>query len=103
VRLLSLVVLFLQRFPVFLPLIVRVYAQPLIYAAAVAAGYLEGASSTLSKYALVYVGITGDPFWPSARRARALAVAAESSGGKYKRRFQTEREPLELFSCCPDR
>lgn len=58
-----------------------------------AVGYLENVTGTLSKYALVYMGLTGDPFFPSARRARALTAAVESSSVvNYRRRFKTERE-----------
>lgn len=34
---------------------------------------LAGVLDQLNGYALVYVGITGDAFWPSARRAVGLA------------------------------
>ncbi|WVO16732.1 hypothetical protein L204_104415 [Cryptococcus depauperatus] len=34
---------------------------------------MEGVLDQLNSYALVYVGITGEPFWPSARRAVGLA------------------------------
>jgi hypothetical protein len=58
-----------------------------------AVGMLDNASTALSKYALVYVGLTGDAFFVAARRARALTAAVEgSSEGKYKRKFKTERE-----------
>jgi hypothetical protein len=57
-----------------------------------AVGMLENATTALSKFALVYTGLTGDPFLVSARRARALTAAVEStSSGKYKRKFKTER------------
>lgn len=55
-----------------------------------AVGYLEAGTTALSRYALVYAGLTGDPFMPSARRARALTVAAETGVGK-KRGFSAER------------
>lgn len=34
---------------------------------------LAGLVDYVNGYALVYVGITGDPFWPSAKRAVRLA------------------------------
>ncbi|KAG6370223.1 hypothetical protein JVT61DRAFT_12376 [Boletus reticuloceps] len=46
-------------------------------------------------YALVF---TGDPFLPSARRARALTAAVESPGaGRFRRKFKTERTPVQLI------
>ena len=61
--------------------------------AGMAVGYLEGVTSTLSTYALVYVGLTGDPFFPSARRSRALASTVETSNAaRYRQKFKTERK-----------
>ncbi|KAA1469288.1 hypothetical protein DENSPDRAFT_864070 [Dentipellis sp. KUC8613] len=102
VRILTLLTILLRRAPLYLP----PTARPLAYAAGVAAGYLEGAAGTLSAHALVYVGITGDPFWPAARRARALVAAVESKGvgstvsARYRRRFKTE-PPLTLLTIAP--
>ncbi len=62
------------------------YTGPLLFAA----GYLEDAAGSLSKYALVYVGITGEGFWVSARRARALVTSAESGAGRFKKNFKSE-------------
>jgi hypothetical protein len=46
----------------------------------------------LSPHALVYVGLTGAPCLPAARRARVLTAAAEGErAGRYKRKFKTER------------
>ena len=51
------------------------YTGPLRFAA----GYLEDAAESLTKYVLVYViSLTGEGFWLSARRARALVTGAES-------------------------
>ncbi|KAF9261477.1 hypothetical protein L218DRAFT_988959 [Marasmius fiardii PR-910] len=47
-----------------------------------AVGYLEGVTLSLSKYAVVYAGLTGEEFWVSARRGSALtAMVASKSGG----------------------
>lgn len=85
-RMLLLVTVFLRRVPVYLPIALRMYSGPLLYAA----GYLENAAGSLSKYALVYVGITGEGFWLSARRARALVTSAESGTGRFKKNFKSE-------------
>lgn len=54
---------------------------------------LDNVTTALSKYALVYVGLTGDAFFIGARRARALTAAVEgASEGKYRRKFKTERK-----------
>jgi hypothetical protein len=44
-------------------------------------------TSSLSELALVYAGLTGDDFFSSARRARALTTVTNSSGGvpRYRR------------------
>jgi len=53
-----------------------------------AVSFLENATTALSKYALVYAGLTGDAFMPSARRAKALTTGV----GKFGRRgFSAER------------
>lgn len=58
-----------------------------------AVGMLDNATTALSKYALVYVGLTGDAFFVAARRAKALTSSVEgASEGKYRRKFKTERE-----------
>ncbi len=81
IRLLTLLTLFFERLPLYMP--ARVLF--LVSGIRVVVGFLEGITTALSKYALVYVGITGDPFMPSARRARALT----SKVGK--RGFSAER------------
>ena len=53
-----------------------------------AVGYLETVTTSFSKHALVYTGLTGDPFLPS---------AVESSGaGRFRRKFKTERTSTRL-------
>jgi hypothetical protein len=86
-RVLLLFTLFLRRVPVYLPIALRIYTGPLLFAA----GYLEDAAGSLSKYALVYVGLTGEGFWLSARRARALVSGAESGVGRFRKNFKSER------------
>ena len=86
-RMLLLFTVFLRRVPVYLPIALRMYTGPLLFAA----GYLEDAAGSLSKYALVYVGLTGEGFWVSARRARALAAGAESGTGRFRKIFKSER------------
>jgi hypothetical protein len=89
-RMLLLFTVFLRRVPVYLPIALRLYTGPLLFAA----GYLEDAAGSLSKYALVYVGLTGEGFWVSARRARALVAGAESGTGRFKKNFKSDR------ACC---
>jgi hypothetical protein len=55
-RMLLLCTVFLRRVPVYLPIPLRMYTGPLLFAA----GYLEDVAGSLSKYALVYVGLTGE-------------------------------------------
>lgn len=88
-RFLGLLCLGLRALPAYLP----PYLRFVSLGASMAVGYLEGVTSTLSTYALAYIGLTGDPFFPSARRARALTDAVESSSGaRYRQKFKTERE-----------
>ena len=91
VRMLALLTIALRRFPAYLPLPVRPFLQPLVFASAFAVGYLENATSSLSTYALAYLGLTGDPFFPSARRAAALTTAVNASVAKYRRKFKNDR------------
>jgi hypothetical protein len=86
-RMLLLFTVFLRRVPVYLPITLRIYTGPLLYAA----GYLEDAAGSLSKYALVYVGLTGEGFWVSARRSRALVAGAEKGSGRFRKNFKSER------------
>lgn len=92
IRLLGLLTLALRLFPLYLPLVLRPWCQPVIFASGMAVAYLESVTMSLSKYALVYTGLTGDPFFVSARRARALTAAVESvSAGRYRKKFKNER------------
>lgn len=45
---------------------------PIVVPLAAPAAFLSNHMASLSHYALVYAGITGEAFFPSARRARAL-------------------------------
>jgi len=79
----------------------------------IAVGWLEEKSGTLSKYALVYTGLTGAGFWESAKRGRVLVhgiegpiVETEPARGERrnvtrKRRFSSERMFLFIhFNLC---
>jgi hypothetical protein len=57
-------------------------------------GYLDTVTTALSKYALVYTGLTGDPFMPSARRTKALTAAVEAKVKHGKRKSSAERKPF---------
>ena len=48
--------------------------------------FLGNLTSTLSSLALIYIGLTGDAFFPSARRAQALVSAITNSSGRVKYR-----------------
>jgi hypothetical protein len=88
IRLLALLTLFLQRLPVYIP----ARAFFLVTSIRMAVGYLETVTTALSKYALIYSGLTGDPFMNSARRVKALTGAIEAKAGKVGRRgFSAER------------
>lgn len=101
IRSLSLLVVALRLLPSYFPIVLRPWLQPITIGAGMAVAYLEGVTSSLSRYALVYVGLTGDPFFPSARRARALTVAVEiSSTGRYRRKFKTEPQ-LTMLTYAP--
>ncbi|EGN95830.1 hypothetical protein SERLA73DRAFT_76886 [Serpula lacrymans var. lacrymans S7.3] len=101
IRILALLTVVLRLLPSYLPLALRPWLQPLTVGAGFAVGWLEGVTSSLSKYALVYTGLTGDAFFPSARRARALTAAVESrSAGSYRRKFKTE-PPLTMLTYSP--
>ena len=97
VRFLGLVCIGLRALPAYLP----PYLRFVSLGATMAVSYLENVTSTLSTYALAYVGLTGDPFFPSARRARALTGAAEESTlSRYRRKFKTE-PPLTMLTFAP--
>ncbi|KAF9642536.1 hypothetical protein BDM02DRAFT_2063047 [Thelephora ganbajun] len=100
VRLLGFLTIALRMFPAYLPLPVRPFLQPLVFASAFAVGYLENATSSLSTYALAYLGLTGDPFFPSARRAAALTAAVNASVSKYRRKFKND-PPFTMLTYAP--
>ncbi|KAH9950218.1 plasma-membrane choline transporter-domain-containing protein [Amylocystis lapponica] len=84
-----------------LPLYLPPYLRFVSVGAGMAVGYLDNVTGTLSMHALVYTGLTGDAFFPSARRARALTAAVETSAMvNYRRRFKTE-PPLTLLTVAP--
>lgn len=94
VRALSLILIGLRALPAYLPPYMRIVSV----GAGLAVGYLESVTSSLSTYALVYTGLTGDPFFPSARRSRALTTAVENPAVvNYRRRFKTERTLASQF------
>jgi hypothetical protein len=96
-RLLSLSTTFLAWAPLAAPLAARPYVTPAAGSLAYVVAWIERAvhARALSAHALVYVGLTGDPFVPAARRARELTAIVEDTGagaGAYRRKFKTERE-----------
>ncbi|KAG1794850.1 plasma-membrane choline transporter-domain-containing protein [Suillus plorans] len=101
IRLLGLLILALRWLPLYLPLALRPWCQPIIFGSGMAVSYLESVTTSLSKYALVYTGLTGDPFFVSARRARALTATVETtSAGRYRKKFKTE-PPLRMLTYAP--
>lgn len=81
IRLLTLLTLLLHRLPVYIP----ARAFFLVTGVRMVVGYLETITTALSKYALVYSGLTGDPFMNSARRAQALTRAVEAKAARTRR------------------
>ncbi|KAH0826975.1 plasma-membrane choline transporter-domain-containing protein [Lanmaoa asiatica] len=101
IRMLVLLTIALRLLPSYFPLVLRPWLQPLTIGAGMAVGYLETVTTSFSKYALVYTGLTGDPFLPSARRARALTAAVESAdSGRFRRKFKTEPQ-LTMLTYTP--
>ncbi|KAF8550443.1 hypothetical protein OG21DRAFT_1499790 [Imleria badia] len=101
IRMLTLLTIALRLLPSYFPLVLRPWLQPLTMGASMAVGYLETVTTSFSKYALVYTGLTGDPFLPSARRARALTAAVESAEvGRFRRKFKTEPQ-LTMLTYTP--
>ncbi|GJE90685.1 plasma-membrane choline transporter-domain-containing protein [Phanerochaete sordida] len=97
VRLLGLTCMALRALPAYLP----PYMRFVSVGAAMLVSYLENVTNTLSTYALVYLGLTGDAFFPSARRARALTSTVETSAGaRYRQKFKTE-PPLTMLTVAP--
>ena len=91
VRILGLLTIALRRFPGYLPLSTRPFLQALVIFSAFALGYVENAMSSLGTHVSIYLGLTGDPFFPSARMAAALTAAVNSSVAKYRRKFKNDR------------
>ncbi|KZT19329.1 hypothetical protein NEOLEDRAFT_1152057 [Neolentinus lepideus HHB14362 ss-1] len=92
----------LRALPTILPLPIQF--RPVLVSAMWLAGYLEGKASSLSTYALVYTGLTGEAFWRSAERAGEVTrVGGERDPrqpGRYRRRFTSE-PPLTLLTVAP--
>ncbi|KAL5490248.1 hypothetical protein ACEPAI_5081 [Sanghuangporus weigelae] len=74
VRMITILVALLRRAPV-----------PLLPLLKFPLNFLGNTASALSTLALVYTGLTGDAFFPSARRARALTMAAANGRLTYRR------------------
>ncbi|VDB82634.1 unnamed protein product [Peniophora sp. CBMAI 1063] len=91
----------LRRLPSYLPLPLQIYAGPVIYGAQVAAGALEAWAGRFGRYVLVYVGVTGEGFWPSVGRAGGLTTTERRREGEaWRRKFRTE-PPLTLLTITP--
>ena len=88
IRVLTLLTLFLDRLPAYIP----PRAFLLVNGIRLAAGYLDGVTMALSKYALVYSGLTGDAFMSSARRAKALTANVEAKVIQSRRKYSAEGE-----------
>ncbi|KAK2466630.1 hypothetical protein APHAL10511_000888 [Amanita phalloides] len=97
VRILYLLTYFLRQLPPYIP----ARAFLVISGVRMAINYLESTTTALSKYALVYSGLTGDPFMHSARRARALTNSVEGKIGRYGRRKISSEPPLALLTIAP--
>lgn len=82
VRIVALLIALLRRAP-----------SPIFYWLSLPLSMLGNLSTSLSTYALVYTGLTGDAFFPSAHRARALTAAA----GKVNNHVRDAREDRELI------
>ncbi|TFK23466.1 hypothetical protein FA15DRAFT_681165 [Coprinopsis marcescibilis] len=99
IRLLTLLTIVLQRLPLYLPLRVVGIVMPAIR---FIIGYIDGATTALSKYALVYAGLTGDNFMGSAKRARALTSGIESTLlARGRRKGFGKEPPLTLLTISP--
>ncbi|KAG5642920.1 hypothetical protein DXG03_001871 [Asterophora parasitica] len=97
IRMLTLLTLFLQRLPLYIP----ARAFFLVSGIRLAVGYLETATTALSKYALVYSGLTGDPFMNSARRAKVLTGGAEAKVARAGSKGAGGEPPLMLLTIAP--
>ena len=93
-RLLGLIIIGLRALPTYLPPYMRLVSV----GAGMLIPYLEAITDNLSTYALIYVGLTGDPFMSSARRSRVLAGAVQNASlARYRRRFKTERKCFLVY------
>ncbi|EJD05774.1 uncharacterized protein FOMMEDRAFT_139123 [Fomitiporia mediterranea MF3/22] len=90
VRLLSLLTGLLKRAPI-----------PLLPLLRLPIKFLGNATGALSSLALVYVGLTGDAFFPSARRARALTAAVANSSGRVNYRRSGIDPTLSILTITP--
>lgn len=72
---------------------------PFYVAAAASVRILEGVTTSVSQHTLVYTRLTGDPFFVSARRAKAL----KDAGARSRRRLKSEppsRSLMDIQSIC---
>ncbi|THH11841.1 hypothetical protein EW145_g388 [Phellinidium pouzarii] len=90
IRMLSLLASFLRRAPV-----------PLLPWLKLPLNMLTNVTGALSTLALVYVGLTGDEFFPSARRARALSAAVTNFSGRVKYRRSGLDPSLAILTITP--
>ena len=113
-QLLIIITIFLQKLPFYLRRIPWVpLATPIAIYVIPGVGWvvrlLEGWTSRLNKYGLIYAGLTGEPFWVSAARAGVLidkgrerTVSVETDGNnrgrvlKKKKGFSSERKLLSV-------
>ncbi|KAG6859844.1 hypothetical protein C0995_003067 [Termitomyces sp. Mi166 len=97
IRILTFLILFLNRLSVYIP----ARAFFLVTGIRMSVGYLEGVTTALSKYALIYAGLTGDPFMSSARRAQTLTTGVEAKTRRNARRGYGTEPPLLLLTIAP--
>ncbi|KAG5337824.1 hypothetical protein C0989_008650 [Termitomyces sp. Mn162] len=97
IRILTLFMIFLNRLPLYIP----ARAFFLVAGIRMVVGYLEGVTTALSKYALVYAGLTGDPFMTSARRAQALTNGVEAKSKRNARKGYGTEPSLLLLTIAP--
>jgi hypothetical protein len=85
-RMLLLVTVFLRCVPVYLPITLQsIYMGLLLFAV----GYLDDTAGSLSKYALVYVRVTGEGFWVSKCHTPALIAGVEKGSGRFRKNFKS--------------
>ncbi|PFH46316.1 hypothetical protein AMATHDRAFT_7977 [Amanita thiersii Skay4041] len=97
IRMLTILAALLHRLPAYIPARIFFVATGV----RMVINYLETVTTALSKYALVYSGLTGDPFMHSARRAKALTTTVEGKVGRYGRRKISTEPPLVLLTIAP--